>query len=194
VISAQETATVAVVPTEVAPTPTEEQLVFVEPIIESPRTDVQDWWVNEFWPYALEVAGEIEGCEISYTLIDVREAEVVNALPWTVDQNGEVVRGLIPQFCGTGGMLAISEVGVGFSDTFAQAFPGPNIGPTYAVHTYRDAVPADYLYGGLDSSVAEALHRYFETEVFWDGVYPESLWHADPAFVEGLGVYVLFQN
>jgi hypothetical protein len=138
-------------PTEVVTaTPTMEPTSSpTEAIVEVEDTESQTWWL-EYWEEAEKVAAKTEGCEISYEIVNAREFDYVNLIPWTVDQNGEAVQSVIPSFCGTGAYWAIGlneDYEFFVNQILSDGHKSYLLGPEYVAYGYD---PNYVRYVGLD--------------------------------------------
>ncbi|MEX2161072.1 MAG: hypothetical protein WD751_04075 [Anaerolineales bacterium] len=178
-VTSQPTATATAEPTLTptdTPTPEPTSTPTEEPIVETPRTDVQEWWAK------VEAEAARFGCEAKHEIVNVRETGIVNAIPWTVDQKGETIRGMIPILCGTGYYMEFNDVGTGAWSGVAEeiregGFRTFAAGPTHVLRRLGGPAVGAPLFpnvflDGLSADRAESLQRFFECRNVADGYFP----------------------
>lgn len=165
-------------------TNTAEPIATEAALVEIQRVDVQQWWE------AFVDEAEKDNCTPTYQLVNVRETGIVNAIPWTVDQNGETVQGIIPILCGTGAQLIFREIGVTVSVERAEelkaklevAYP-LTVGPTHVMTDFRGFTFSNELLGGLSESGMGKLQQ-FEACAEFPGPYTALIVEGRPSLVE----------
>lgn len=104
--------------------------------------------------------------DADYHQVRVADTNVANALPWTVDENGNIVQGVVDlEFDGTGAFLMISER-ESYSKDWIQFFqdsslhPEITIGPSFILEGLRGQIPEKFI-GDLTQEELTEMQEFF---------------------------------